>query len=394
MNSQSYKKVLNKILDSCQKGFILWISVIVTLLGIGITFWFIYRGVIYDQYINSEWGVSLEKSSQFGDFIGGCVGTLFALVGVFLLFETLKLQRIELKESRYIFKLQQFDSLFFNSLNLYNTILTSISDNTGNNKGRKFFENEMNHILADPNIDSSGKTKARYLQFYSTYEPQVAHYFRTIYQIFNQIAHSSINEEDRVKYAKIIRAQLSLGELFFLYYNGRTVYGTKFRKYINDYNLLKHLSIVDMPEFRGFFATLNDIEKHTCKVAFLEITKGIKKSLNNKEEWYKTYLQGKIAIKIKPENKNCSVLGCDVIYSTSARPSGRPAQQGAGFLNFSRQDLEKLFMDYFRHIFSFSNYHQKNEGLKLNIQLNQTTTGGTTTMHYKIKRVDNKPIKA
>lgn len=392
MNPIKFKKVSNKIIGSCKKGLILWLSALVTLLGIGITCWFIYRGVI-DQFINSEWNVSLEKSSQFGDFIGGCVGTLFALTGVFLLFETLKLQRIELTESRYIFKLQQFDSLFFNSLNLYNTILSNICDTAGNNKGRKFFENEMRQILADPNIDSSGKTKARYLQFYAMYEPQVAHYFRTLYQIFNQIAHSSINEEDKVKYAKIIRAQLSLGELFFLYYNGRTIYGTKFRKYINDYNLLKHFSIVDMPEFRKFFATLTDLEKHTCKVAFLEITKGIKTSLNESKEWYKTYLQGKISIKIKTENKICSLLTIDIIYSTNARPSITSAQQGAGFMNFSQQDLEKLFMEYFRHIFSFSNYHQKNEGLKLNIQLTKSTTGGAITMHYRISRADNKSIK-
>lgn len=384
---------LKKFIEPCKKGLILWISALVTLLGIGITCWFIYRGVKCDQYINSDWNVSLEKSSQFGDFIGGCVGTLFALTGVFLLFETLKLQRLELKESRYIFKLQQFDSLFFNSLNLYNTILATICDNTGNNIGRKFFENEMRLILADPHIDSSGKTKARYLQFYSMYEPQVAHYFRTLYQIFNQIAHSSINEEDKIKYAKIIRAQLSLGELFFLYYNGRTIYGTKFRKYINDYNLLKHFSIVDMPEFRKFFAILTDIEKHTCKVAFLEITKGIKTSLNENKEWYKTYLQGKISIKIKPENKICSILTIDIIYSTNARPSGVSAQQGAGFMNFSQQDLERLFMEYFRHIFSFSNYHQKNDGLKLNIQLTRSNTGGAITMHYQIRRADNNAIK-
>lgn len=377
----------------CRKNFIVWISVFVTLIGIGVTCWFIYRGIKHDEFINSAWNVSLEKSSQFGDFIGGCVGTLFALTGVFLLFETLKLQRLELKESRYIFKLQQFDSLFFNSLNLYNTILSTICDSSGNNKGRKFFETEMERILADPKINSSGKTKARYLEFYSTYEPQVAHYFRTLYQIFNQISNSTIDDVDKIKYAKIIRAQFSLGELFFLYYNGRTVYGTKFRKYINDYNLLKHLSIVDKPEFRVFFANLTDIEKHTCKVAFLEITKGIKATLKNKTEWYKTYLQGKLSIKINPGSSNCSLLRIDIIYSTNARPSGAPAQQGAGFIRFSQHDLEKLFMEYFRHVFSFSNYHLKNDGLKLNIQLNRLNNNGATTMQYQIKRVDNKPIK-
>lgn len=75
-----------------KNGLLFISSIIVTIIGLVIFVWFCIRGYFYEQYIIPTGIISLEKSSQFGDFIGGCCGALFALVGVLLLFETLKLQ--------------------------------------------------------------------------------------------------------------------------------------------------------------------------------------------------------------------------------------------------------------------------------------------------------------
>lgn len=110
-------------MKSKKNNFLLTCSVVITSIGLLIFIWFCARGYLYEQFIIPTGVISLEKSSQFGDFIGGCCGALFALVGVLLLFETLKLQRTEIAESRYVFKLQQFDNMFFTLLSLYNSII-------------------------------------------------------------------------------------------------------------------------------------------------------------------------------------------------------------------------------------------------------------------------------
>lgn len=79
-----------------------------------------------------------------------------------------------------------------------------------------------------------------YVSFYIQHKNQVAHYFRTLYRIFCFIDNSELKEREKVEYAKIMRAQLSESELFFLYYNAFTSYGYNFQYIINKYNLIKH----------------------------------------------------------------------------------------------------------------------------------------------------------
>ena len=66
-------------------------------------------------------------------------------------------------------------------------------------------------------------------------------YFRTLYRIYDLIDSSSINEKIKKNYLKIMRAQLTESELFFVRYNAMTYYGYNFIYYINKYHILKHL---------------------------------------------------------------------------------------------------------------------------------------------------------
>ena len=242
-------------MKSKKNNFLLTSSVVITSIGLLIFIWFCARGYLYEQFIIPTGVISLEKSSQFGDFIGGCCGALFALVGVLLLFETLKLQRTEIAESRYVFKLQQFDNMFFNLLSLYNSIISSM-------QGKSFFTQKQQSIYNNFNQNGGRKVaKKAYLSFYAENEPNIAQYFRVLYQIFSLISHSGLNEEDKVKYAKIARAQLSKDEVFFLYYNANTIYGSKFREYINEFNITKHLSILDKLEFKKYCRQLKFMKK-------------------------------------------------------------------------------------------------------------------------------------
>ena len=56
--------------------------------------------------------------------------------------------------------------------------------------------------------------------FYTDNRSKIAAYYRTLYRIFELIDESDlINDEQKKEYAKIIRAQLTESELFFLRYN-------------------------------------------------------------------------------------------------------------------------------------------------------------------------------
>src|SRR6478672_1859672 len=63
------------------------------------------------------------RFGNYGEFIGGIVGSLWALAGVFLFFATLlyqkrefELQRIELHKTQRIFQQQNFSTLFISFL--------------------------------------------------------------------------------------------------------------------------------------------------------------------------------------------------------------------------------------------------------------------------------------
>lgn len=365
-----------------KNGLLFISSIIVTIIGLVIFVWFCIRGYFYEQYIIPTGIISLEKSSQFGDFIGGCCGALFALVGVLLLFETLKLQRIEFKESRYVFKLQQFDNLFFNLLDLYNSIVSSM-------QGKPFFTQQQQSIYKDFNQNGGRKVaKNTYLSFYAANEPNIAQYFRVLYQIFSLISHSELKEEDKVKYAKIARAQLSKDEVFFLYYNANTIYGGKFREYINEFNITKHLSILDKLEFKKYCIQLTGIENHLLHVAFFEIRKGIKECIKKNKEWYKTFLQGAVAVKCT--KINASNIKFIVIKTSKEVPND--IQQGLGFNEFNSQQFSALFYDFLVDTFLHSNFFIKNDK-NLVITLNTISTDTKTTITYTIKNRANKNIE-
>lgn len=67
----------------------------------------------------------------------------------------------------------------------------------------------------------------------------MGHYYRIMYHIFKFIALSC--PENKLFYAHLVRAQLSSQQLLLLFYNGMSSYGEGFKKYIEEFALLKHM---------------------------------------------------------------------------------------------------------------------------------------------------------
>jgi|GEM_PF-6126702 len=99
-NSFNFKKLFT--LD-----FLLSSLVVISFsVGLIVFLWFLFS-LNSDFNISGEGEIQMAETGQVGDFIGGVVGALWALTGVFLLFVALRLQRKEFKAQREELGLQR-----------------------------------------------------------------------------------------------------------------------------------------------------------------------------------------------------------------------------------------------------------------------------------------------
>lgn len=103
--------------------------------GIGLLIWGVFLFLI-DKTYNISGSLTPEEmaqTGQVGDFIGGVIGSVWALAGVFLYFSALKLQQQELKSQREematsqkLLDQQLFETTFFNLLKVQDNIKNNI----------------------------------------------------------------------------------------------------------------------------------------------------------------------------------------------------------------------------------------------------------------------------
>ncbi|MDR6921227.1 Putative phage abortive infection protein [Chryseobacterium ureilyticum] len=252
-----------------------------------------------------EWYFDEAIMGQFGDFIGGFIGSLFSLAGVILFYVALKeqrrdininqmnlglqtdalnqqvlefkdqkeelvetrkvyeeqtklimeqtnlyrLQNRELKEQSGIAKVQQFDTSFFSYLSVFNNYKNSLNIETKNFFGT-LTDKLKDVILDDRSVGKSIENICeKYLEIYNENRDKLSPYFKTLYRLMVLVESSNIDDYKKVEYFKLIRSQLSDDELLILNYNYQTNLGVKVRSYVIKYELLKHLNILDKFEF-------------------------------------------------------------------------------------------------------------------------------------------------
>lgn len=214
-----------------------------------------------------------ELFGNYGDFIGG----LLSVVSVYLLVETLKEQRATSKEQRDFTEKQQvliekqqvliekqqknadgqqINSLFFDLLKHLQREVADLNITTeGSQYTNKDFFEELRRKLQDsfpstiPQTEAIKQALTKYFELYAEH-PRLGSYFRILYRICEVIDHSTLDGPEKAKYIKILRARLTNSELLLLRYNAQTPHGKNFKHYINEYNLLKHLPIFELLEFK------------------------------------------------------------------------------------------------------------------------------------------------
>lgn len=250
---------------------------------IGLSIGLCYLGFVIWVHLDIDSSFSISNAGAFGDLIGGVVGSLWALTGVFLFFQALKDQQKEFTETRDTLKsqtntlwLQQFENTFFNMLKVQNQIREFIEFPPNNSfetvtfsqepwKGLNFFNNVKEDLVrvyawakndekkagfrfsnVPPKEKPLDRIQYLYPIFFKNYQKALAHYFRHLYHILKFISISEKNapiesKVDFENYGGILQSQLSVAELVLLFYNGLCF--RKMYKFINKYKLLQNLPL-------------------------------------------------------------------------------------------------------------------------------------------------------
>lgn len=207
-----------------------------------------------------------EKLGARGDLFAGFVGPLLSLLAFCGVLYSIYLQRHDLAETQAESRRlqdaqirQSFEVTFFRMLSLHNEIVNGIDlrdkesgeeKATGRDCFRLFVEKlrkELRSSIVYPSEDPSKDIREAYAEFWKRNRHDLGHYFRFLYNLIRFVddAHLPlIGDEEgdpKKKYMKILRAQLSDGELVMLFYNMLSAPGYRFRQYSKKYELLDNL---------------------------------------------------------------------------------------------------------------------------------------------------------
>jgi hypothetical protein len=189
-------------------------------------------------------------------------------------------QRKEFKETRDVFheqskiytqqsktlELQQFESTYFNMLQLHHQIVESI-DITKYKKYEKItsrdcfehFCNELNiaaiNSLKNQNVEFERLLNEEYQLVYNKYRSDLGPYFNNLYNILKFINRKQPDwyREGNRFYSNLLRAQLSTYELWMLFFHCQGNIGkSEFKGYIETYQMFKELPLKDSKYFNEF----------------------------------------------------------------------------------------------------------------------------------------------
>ncbi|WP_320203400.1 putative phage abortive infection protein [Agrobacterium rosae] len=208
---------------------------------------------VHAQAADKNWGT-------FGDFLGGVLNPVLTFLSFMALLFTIILQQREIhgaKEDAKVLQDQrradrlssermQFENTFFQMVSIHNTIVNSIDVDRGPSKNQlhgrecfKHFRNEMQTFYnADATTDELTKSLAAHDHLWRSYQNDLAHYYRYLYNIIRFINESDVN---KTRYIRILRAQLSDFELLVLFYNGLFPLAAKFKEYVEFFTLFDNL---------------------------------------------------------------------------------------------------------------------------------------------------------
>ncbi|SJZ94978.1 putative phage abortive infection protein [Photobacterium toruni] len=227
--------------------------------------------------------ISLDSSSwgTFGDFMGGILNPVIALLAFYWLVESVLIQKTELSATQKILqeteqtqKKQQFENSFFSLLEQMNTVFTQLNTRLPEPKNVNSYKSVMDTFTDTVFVSFSSfdtrhisATEKRYELFIKN-KSDTNHYFRIIYQILKFILNNNADSKDNNNFDILIKTDVNKTEKFYSniirsflnkdvtnllaincldttkFSNGRYEDYSNFRKLIERYSMLEHISML------------------------------------------------------------------------------------------------------------------------------------------------------
>ncbi len=343
----------------------LWIFGIISLIVSSIM---LYLFIWHKKEAGIEYAVATEQVGQYGDFIGGVIGTFLSII---LLYFTLTLQREDSSKNSNVYNAQQLNDEFFHLIGVYNDILKGFEFDgyVGKMAIHKSLEDMYDEY--DSELPSPFRRKSAvmaYLGFYARERNFAPVYFRTLYRICQIIDENACKETKKVEYMKILRAQLTDSELILMRYNAMTPLGKKFTTYINKYNLLKHIPIFMLLEYKIWRRELANTSdafdvSHTLQL-LKEWMSDFLKSEEEKDRYVKRLGNKKYQIRILCSKKKDKMI-LTFIRKTSVALGYNNSLRPFDLLPF--EDLTNLLRYYMKDCFVLSTFNQLNSRKELEL---------------------------
>lgn len=198
--------------------------------SLAVVFICLVLGVTY-MVQNSE-----ADRGTFGDMFGfaNAVFTGLSIVGllytILLQRKDINIQRDELSKQNEVTYIQNFESTFFQMIALYNNFLENLT--RGVTKGRTILRAISERITGDmrDHVVLNGKIdlevcRRLFSRTYNLYGSEMEHHMRIIISIIELI--DTTQRIDKMKYVRILKANLSLDDLTLIYYG--IIYKENFR---------------------------------------------------------------------------------------------------------------------------------------------------------------------
>lgn len=144
-----------------------WLEIIGSILML---FFFIYVvpfliNLFNELYINSKTTECHEIYGSFGSYVGGVFGTIIGFLTLILVYKTYTSQRNELKIQKELISQQQFESTFFNMLNVHRELKNNLSLDSSSSI---FYDPETNYeklyynfYYKKPDLNDKNQEEAR-----------------------------------------------------------------------------------------------------------------------------------------------------------------------------------------------------------------------------------------
>lgn len=355
------------------------------------------------------WEVVIDTSKwgNFGDFIGGLLGTACAYISLRLLVKNLKEQeraneylRESNNRSSEVFELQLVHKDMSTLMESYNRIISTYKINE-TMVGQEAIKKIATDLLESyDNNDSSiekriEEARKMFDSQYILYRESMAVHFRLLYQIFQIIWLSDIQGEKKAMLSKMLRSQFTEHELLLLRYNCLTSNGVKMQTYVNQFNLLKHLPITHLLEFKKWVQKLDEVQRNRLDSECVSIRKSIKNLLlkdDNREKRQRLGYSNKYngVVTISADKKTCHF---ELVRNIQEKSSVDKTSIDMVLDKWNDEEIKSFFVDFFKYIFDYSNFSQFNKMNDLEVKHDiKTEQNGKKHTIWTMVKKDRSPL--